>query len=681
MKRRITIYIVVGSALAAGLFYWLYIRPLQAPGVTVLSPDDALVKKSLAEVRDKVLVIGVDGMTWSVALDLMNQGRMPHLARLVQNGAHGVMRATPPLISPALWTTMATGQPREVHGIDNFFAKLPFEYREVVMTSRFRQVPALWQMADWAGKSVGVVNWYAAQPAEPLKKGVFIAEGLTRPEAAREEDVSPPAWRDKVRTTPLPKLSAYEDLLARVSDGRVQRAYDQDRMVFALAHELLRAEQPDLMMVYFQGVDLVSHGFWKYRFPLGLDHDFAVSEEERERYGAVVEMHYEFTDHMIAGLLSLAEGYHVMVVSDHGFGPTYQPDNIFPDLNKLLERLGYLTYEGQTCDNILQYLVAMGWLEVPYFQSESIFTICQQLEAESNRVIAAGEDRMPAPQVDAFLSVHYIVKPPQKPEEEEKWEDIMEDLSLTLRPQRQRQEVFWSKTLVFNGKDFHQRVQGLYLNLAEREPEGVVSRENYSKFRGEVIKQLRALRTDAGRRFFTSVRANPAKPVMPTTFHDPPDILVEVNREALTDNVVFRRSGDEDPIPLGAIRWSYYDVSGDHQPEGVFVLSGPKAKSFKRVEVTDLDIAPTLLWLLGLPVGEDMPGKVRRELADDHLAKRPILYIRSWNELIKRQAPSPAVGLTPEQIERMKAVGYIQDHPPPLDTASPAGDTAGGGRE
>jgi predicted AlkP superfamily phosphohydrolase/phosphomutase len=656
MRRRLVIEVLIGVALIAGFFYWLYLRP--KPGPAALKPDDPIIKKSIRENRDKVLLIGVDGMTWDIALPLINEGKMSNLARLFAYGTHGIGFSSPPLISPAIWTTIATGVPREVHGIVNFFTKLPFEYREVIMTSRFRRAPALWQMASWAGRSVGVVNWYATFPAEPVR-GVFVAEGA-EPGKADARNVYPPEWAERLKNAPAPEYVPYQDELQNIRDSRVTRAYDLDREVFAMAFEIMRSEHPDLMMVYFQNVDVVSHGFWKYRWPLGLDHHFSVTREERERYQNVIESHYEFTDHLIGGLLAEAEGYTVIVVSDHGHGPTFPPKNIFPDLNKLLERMGYLRYQGVTCDQVLYDLWQKGRLKTPAYPASDIFMVCQELEAETGKWMAQGADMMEPAAVDAYLGARLNLVAAKGEDQEKEREQAMTVLARALKPESQRQDILWRATRAWNVRDFHMDVRGLYLNLAEREPEGIVPREDYRNFRRELVRALKDLRTESGRRLFASVEENPDKDVMPMTAADPPDVLVEIDRNAMLEDFAFRGPSDQDPIPLAAIRWSYRDVSADHVLDGVFLVSGEKARTFKNMDAGSLDLAPTVLWLLGLPVGADMPGRVLYEAFEDSLQNRPTLLIPSWSAVLKTEAPSGSEEMSPEKMKQFRDIGYIQ---------------------
>jgi len=53
--------------------------------------------------------------------------------------------------------------------------------------------------------------------------------------------------------------------------------------------------------------------------------------------------------------------------------------------------------------------------------------------------------------------------------------------------------------------------------------------------------------------------------------------------------------------------------SGCHDPKGMMILYGPGVRSGRIAEVNNLDIAPTLLTLMGLPVPEEMKGRVLSE--------------------------------------------------------------------
>lgn len=69
----------------------------------------------------------------------------------------------------------------------------------------------------------------------------------------------------------------------------------------------------------------------------------------------------------------------------------------------------------------------------------------------------------------------------------------------------------------------------------------------------------------------------------------------------------------------------------EHRRHGIVCLHGPGVEPDSLVLGANLlDIAPTVLWALGLPVGEDMPGRV---LLDAFVDPPPVATVPSWEEI------------------------------------------------
>ena len=111
----------------------------------------------------------------------------------------------------------------------------------------------------------------------------------------------------------------------------------------------------------------------------------------------------------------------------------------------------------------------------------------------------------------------------------------------------------------------------------------------------------------------------------------------------------------------------------DHRHFGIVVMAGPGIKKDERVYGASLlDIAPTMLHLMGLPVGQDMDGKVLLTAMEN---PAPIQRIPSW------EAVPGACGMHPadliidplasaEAMKQLVALGYVA--PPPDDAAQAA---------
>ena len=211
----------------------------------------------------------------------------------------------------------------------------------------------------------------------------------------------------------------------------------------------------------------------------------------------------------------------------------------------------------------------------------------------------------------------------------------MIELSELLSPGSQRSEVLWKKTSVWNTHDSKKSVRGLYINLSKREPEGIIDFDKYESFRKDVISSLKKLRTEKNIFFFKSVKQNPKKDRIPMGEKDLPDILVEINPEAVFHQFIYRGHDDADPIPLAAVRWSYNDVSGVPTSDGMYVISGKFASQFKNIDMSIYDFTPTILFLSGLPVGADMPGEVKTDIFDSSIPHRKPIYIKSWQDVVR----------------------------------------------
>jgi len=101
---------------------------------------------------------------------------------------------------------------------------------------------------------------------------------------------------------------------------------------------------------------------------------------------------------------------------------------------------------------------------------------------------------------------------------------------------------------------------------------------------------------------------------------------------------------------------------GDHTTDakGVLFVCGPRVRAGHRIQDADpYDVAPTLAWLLGLPVADDLPGEILFEaFEDDFVRRRPIATVASWGRrettLGTRSKNDAAL------LEQLKSLGYIR---------------------
>ena len=126
-----------------------------------------------------MVVVGIDGALWPFVDRLIDEGRLPNLERMKQEGAYGTLRSTPCYVSPPAWQSMFCGYAPEKTGIYTFGKwNREAEMFEAV-TASDAQVPSVWDVASQAGMKVAVTNVPLTYPVRPVN-GIMVS-GLMTP--------------------------------------------------------------------------------------------------------------------------------------------------------------------------------------------------------------------------------------------------------------------------------------------------------------------------------------------------------------------------------------------------------------------------------------------------------------------------------------------------------------------
>jgi len=307
---------------------------------------------------DPVLVVGVDGFEWDVALPLLRDGRMPHLLSLMESGSFGFLETTQPTFSPIVWTTIATGKRPREHGIGGFVKPGPPGEPPRLYDNSDRRTKAVWNIVSERGLRVGVVGWWMTFPAEPIS-GVMIAQTNTEDQVdvdggrnvwkgALLRDVPgqvyPPereaeVWRTfdaasaRLPETELAIFGAFEhehSELARRLWENCRWAFRADAVYADLACSLLSEGESDLVLAYIGGPDVVGHRFWLWREPQL--YRYRPPDGEVADLGGVIDDYYVYVDEVLGRLLAAATpATRVLVLADHGMHPVNQDLLFDPD--------------------------------------------------------------------------------------------------------------------------------------------------------------------------------------------------------------------------------------------------------------------------------------------------------------------------------------------------------------
>src|SRR5260370_14530052 len=102
---------------------------------------------------------------------------MPNLWRIMSGGVYGNVATIYPVLSPMLWTSIATGKRAYKHGIHGFSEPLPDGSGVRPITILARKTKAVWNILNQTGHRSIVVGWWPSHPAEPIN-GVMMSNRL-----------------------------------------------------------------------------------------------------------------------------------------------------------------------------------------------------------------------------------------------------------------------------------------------------------------------------------------------------------------------------------------------------------------------------------------------------------------------------------------------------------------------
>ncbi len=166
-------------------------------------------------------------------------------------------------------------------------------------------------------------------------------------------------------------------------------------------------------------------------------------------------------------------------------------------------------------------------------------------------------------------------------------------------------KVDWDKTRAWGDGGYYGR---LFINLKDREPQGIVEPADYDSLRTELINKLEALGDENG------------QPIGTRCFT--PEALYQSSRETAPDVLVY--FGDLAWRSIGTVGWNSIHIfendtgpdDANHAQQGLFIYNDPQ-HNFGGQRLTNthlMQIAPTVLQLFDLPIPIDMQKSPIKEI-------------------------------------------------------------------
>lgn len=566
---------------------------------------------------EKILVLCIDGATYRLLNPFMEAGYLPTIKKLIKEGTSGNLLSSIPPITAAAWSNLITGKNPGKHRICEFLIKKPGTYQEVVSNSTFRDSETIWDILGEKGSKVGVFNIPTTYPPTAVN-GAMIC-GFLSP-SRRRDFVYPPGLLDEIekkfgpyRVNLKPSFMNLYRTPKRVN-AFIDDCVDMLRYKFGVTKYLLDKYNLDVTLHHEWGGDRIQHELWDIIHP----NDQHCNPNEKKKYYPKVMTYYQALDQEIANILDhTGENISLLIVSDHGFGPLSKVIN----LNAWLIQEGYLKIKKNLFSQLKFYLWKRG---INYNFLGSFL-----LESVMKFLLKAGLNPQKTPDADRILP--FLTK--------------RKRLFLSL------DDVDWSQTRAYTKTGTGQIV----INQKGREPEGVVNPgHEFFSLQTELVEKLKKLEDPETGKVIKSDIYKKEDCYTGDYLDEMPDItFLPVNYNYVATSVM--------GLYTNKIFLEHDSYRSTHDMNGVLIAWGKYFKKNHRINGASLiDIAPTLLYLMGVEINSEIDGKVLSDLfPENFLQKNKVKITAKTPSPSEKYRPSISDADDQEIRKKLKGLGYI----------------------
>jgi predicted AlkP superfamily phosphohydrolase/phosphomutase len=548
----------------------------------------------------KLLVLGLDGATFDVIKPLVEEDRLPHIARLIAEGASGPLRSTLPPVTAAAWSTFMTGLNPGRHGIFQWRTYDPTKYTgldERVVTASRLVGHTFWDLLGPAGFRVGVITVPVTYP--PWSVNGFLLSGYPCPDA--EKNYTYPT--DLGESLPESYNFSVDHYLNATPEQILHDGLEMLERRTSLALRMTDEMNLDVCVLVLGEIDRAQHDFWRFADPRFQEYSVAPGH-----FRQAINRHYEVSDAQVGRLLEWAgDGVPIIIMSDHGGGP-------------------HPRYHFHTN----AWLRKHGWLTLRRAQPSLLSRALQQGVAAVRRWLPFEE------QLRRMLPSSVVHRARQ--------------ISLNIA------DVDWTRTRAYRFNMYHP-VEGIEINLKGRQPQGIVMPgAEFESLTSDIITALReATDPETGEPITAEVYRR--EEIYSGPYLDiAPDIVVVLGPGHKAG--IGSAGSPTEVVALGELA---RDLSGVHTMDGVFIASGPGIRRGAVLTGSQIiDLAPTILHLLGQPVPSAMDGRVLTEIFEpEYAAAHPVCYTDEashWalEDVMVSDADDAAMR------DKLRGLGYIE---------------------
>ena len=430
----------------------------------------------------------------------------------------------------------------------------------------------------------------------PEKINGFIVPGLLTPKEAEKQSYPKEIMEEVREIAPEYKFSPKEWTRGYDPQKWVDELYNGIEDKVNVTTHFMDTKEWDMMMVHFMETDQVQHFMWNYH------------EDESKDWDPVFDI-YKKADEAIGKINDkLNEDDTLLIMSDHGFGPL----NYDFHIDTWLLREDYIKFKDNFFTKFKKFFFNRG------VNKESLYPIGEYLY----------------PVVNKINFINNVLDVASNP--------VLEWLFLSS------QNVDWENTVAYS----HSEIGHIYLNVKGREPRGCVEPEDVPEVKQEIMEKLRELENPFTGKKITSQVYEGDKYYHGDKAHLAPDIIF------LPDDMEIIGKGAYEFLTHKTVNKSRFQT-GHHRMEGMFFAKGPHVRSNNGVNAGIIDLAPTILYDLGLPVLDSMDGEVIATAFKDEYKMEQKLEMVSKDDLNLDLKKDGNDDDDEEMRERLKGLGYV----------------------
>lgn len=216
-----------------------------------------------------------------------------------------------------------------------------------------------------------------------------------------------------------------------------------------------------------------------------------------------------------------------------------------------------------------------------------------------------------------------------------------------------KREIVWEKTRAY----FSGTVGNIFVNLKGREPAGTVEHSDYAALCGAIAKDLNSYRDPGTGEAIVdqvTVKGAPEDGRLPNS----PDIVVTFRKGygVVGDEIALHDISDTGEIVADARNWS-----GNHEKEGIFIAwGGPFRKGYSFPEAEIVDVAPTILYALQVPVPKSMDGRTLQHVFTEDFAGSHEIRVSGDRAVAGAGAKSLDDAERQAIEEQLRNLGYLE---------------------